>query len=67
MAEIKEPVSLIEVIRARRSVRKYEPEAAPRKALNGAVAAARLSAAFGSSPSWNIKVILDEKHAAACR
>ncbi|HPN93863.1 MAG: 5,6-dimethylbenzimidazole synthase [bacterium ADurb.Bin236] len=67
MAEIKEPVSLIEVIRLRRSVRKYESEVAPKKALNGAVAAARLSAAFGSSPSWNIKVILEEKQAAACR
>lgn len=60
MPEKKNPDSLIEIIRHRRSVRKYDAEPVAPETLDAAAAAAKLAPACSHDPSWNIQVLLDK-------
>jgi len=61
MADEEKLDSLIEIIRHRRSVRKYEAEPVTAEELKQAAQAVLRSAACSKNPSWNIQIFLEPK------
>lgn len=51
----------MEVIRQRRSIRKYKPDAVPEDKINYILEAARLAPSWGNSQCWKFVVVTDPK------
>jgi nitroreductase len=54
-------MELMDVIRARRSIRKYKPDPVPHEDIEYALEAARLAPSWANTQCWHFIVVTDEK------